>query len=52
MSSYSTVKAANWRFVELGRIVLIDNKDLATVVEIIDQKRVCNIQYQNMKYNS
>ncbi|CAK7896957.1 60S ribosomal protein L14 [[Candida] anglica] len=40
MSSYSTVKAANWRFVELGRVVLIDNKDLATVVEIIDQKRV------------
>ncbi|KAK6455526.1 60S ribosomal protein L14 [Scheffersomyces xylosifermentans] len=40
MSSYSTVKAANWRFVELGRVVLVDNKDLATIVEIIDQKRV------------
>lgn len=37
----STVKAANWRFVEVGRIVLVDNKDLATIVEIIDQKRVC-----------
>ncbi|KAI5966791.1 uncharacterized protein KGF55_000200 [Candida pseudojiufengensis] len=36
----STVKAANWRFVEVGRIVLVDNKDLATIVEIIDQKRV------------
>lgn len=36
----SSVKAANWRFVELGRIVLIDNKDIATIVEIIDQKRV------------
>ncbi|KAI5967664.1 hypothetical protein CANMA_002844 [Candida margitis] len=35
----STVKAANWRFVEVGRIVLVDNKDLATIVEIIDQKR-------------
>lgn len=41
MSSYSTVKAANWRFVEVGRVVLVNNKDLATVVEIIDQKRVC-----------
>jgi large subunit ribosomal protein L14e len=41
MSSHTTVKAANWRFVELGRVVLINNKELATVVEIIDQKRVC-----------
>ena len=40
MSSYTTVKAANWRLVELGRVVLINNKDLATIVEIIDQKRV------------
>ncbi|CAH6718470.1 60S ribosomal protein L14-B [[Candida] jaroonii] len=40
MSTYSTVKAANWRFVELGRVVLVDNKDLATIVEIIDQRRV------------
>lgn len=36
----STVKAANWRFVEVGRVVLIDNKAIATIVEIIDQKRV------------
>lgn len=41
MSSYSTVKAANWRFVELGRVVLINNKDLGAIVEIIDQRRVC-----------
>ncbi|EGV60507.1 hypothetical protein PSN45_001740 [Yamadazyma tenuis] len=40
MSSYSTVKAANWRYVELGRVVLVNNKDLATIVEIIDQRRV------------
>lgn len=40
MSTYSTVKAANWRFVELGRVVLVNNKDLATIVEIIDQSRV------------
>lgn len=40
MSANSTVKASNWRLVELGRVVLIDNKDLATVVEVIDQKRV------------
>ncbi|CAI5757103.1 unnamed protein product [Candida verbasci] len=35
----STVKAAHWRFVEVGRIVLVNNKDLGTIVEIIDQKR-------------
>lgn len=37
----TTVKTANWRYVEYGRIVLIDNSKLATIVEIIDQKRVC-----------
>lgn len=36
--SESVVRAANWRLVEVGRIVLVDNK-LATIVEIIDQKR-------------
>ncbi|KAA8910960.1 hypothetical protein TRICI_003971 [Trichomonascus ciferrii] len=40
----TTVKAANWRFVELGRVVLIrkgaDAGKLAAIVEIIDQKRV------------
>lgn len=36
----TTVKTANWRYVEYGRIVLIDNSKLATIVEIIDQKRV------------
>lgn len=36
----SSVTTSNWRFVELGRVVLIDNKELATIVEIIDQKRV------------
>ncbi|EGW32464.1 uncharacterized protein SPAPADRAFT_61532 [Spathaspora passalidarum NRRL Y-27907] len=40
MSAHTTVKAANWRLVELGRIVLVDNKDLATIVQIIDNKRV------------
>lgn len=43
MSTYTTVKQANWRFVELGRVVLIDNEKLATIVEIIDQKRVCSL---------
>lgn len=38
--SQTTVQAATWRYVELGRIVLINNKELATIVEIIDQKRV------------
>ncbi|KAK6203238.1 60S ribosomal protein L14 [Scheffersomyces amazonensis] len=36
----STVKASNWRNVELGRVVLVNNKELATIVEIIDNKRV------------
>lgn len=40
----TTVKTANWRYVESGRIVLIDNSKLATIVEIIDQKRVCNLR--------
>lgn len=44
MSSYSTVKAANWRFVEVGRIALTSDKQLATIVEIIDQRRVCNFE--------
>ena len=39
----TTVKTANWRLVELGRVVLVDNSKLATIVEIIDQKRVCNM---------
>jgi large subunit ribosomal protein L14e len=39
------IKASSWRLVEVGRIVLIhggpsDGK-LATIVEIIDHKRVC-----------
>ncbi|ODV97758.1 hypothetical protein PACTADRAFT_83180 [Pachysolen tannophilus NRRL Y-2460] len=36
----SSVKASNWRLVEVGRVVLVNNKQLATIVEIIDQKRV------------
>ena len=44
----TNVKTANWRLVELGRIVLIDNSKLATIVEIIDQKRVCSTVYQMM----
>lgn len=51
MSSYSTVKTANWRFVELGRVVLVnETKQLATIVEIINQRRVLidgpNVQRQ------
>jgi large subunit ribosomal protein L14e len=39
------IKASQWRLVEVGRVVLIhggsqDGK-LATIVEIIDHKRVC-----------
>jgi large subunit ribosomal protein L14e len=39
------ITASQWKFVEVGRIVLVqggpqDGK-LATIVEIIDHKRVC-----------
>ncbi|AOA64056.1 60S ribosomal protein L14-B [Komagataella phaffii CBS 7435] len=33
------VEELNWRLVEVGRVVLINNK-LAAIVDIIDQKRV------------
>ncbi|KAI3403769.1 hypothetical protein KGF56_003404 [Candida oxycetoniae] len=36
----SSVKASNWRFVQEGRIVLVENKNLASIVQIIDDKRV------------
>ncbi|KAH3899806.1 60S ribosomal protein eL14 SCDLUD_004099 [Saccharomycodes ludwigii] len=43
MSTDSTVKASNWRLVEVGRVVLIKKGPsagkLATIVEIIDHKR-------------
>ncbi|ODV88216.1 hypothetical protein CANARDRAFT_26360 [[Candida] arabinofermentans NRRL YB-2248] len=39
MSTETIVKATNWRLVQVGRVVLV-NKNLATIVEIIDQKRV------------
>lgn len=39
MSAESTVVSTNWRLVQTGRIVLVQNK-LAAIVEIIDQKRV------------
>ncbi len=39
------IKAAQWRLVELGRVVLFVRGPytgkLATIVEIIDHKRVC-----------
>lgn len=42
MSTDSIVKASNWRLVEVGRVVLVKNTGkLATIVEIIDQKKVC-----------
>lgn len=45
MSTDSIVKASNWRLVEVGRVVLIKKGPsagkLATIVEIIDQKKVC-----------
>lgn len=42
--SATKVKAANWRYVEVGRVVLINSGastgKLATIVEIVDQKKV------------
>lgn len=37
-----TVHEIEWKYVELGRVVLVEDSKLATIVEIIDQKRVCN----------
>lgn len=42
----SNVHGSKWRLVEVGRVVLINddsaiNGGLATIVEIIDHKRVC-----------
>lgn len=46
MSTDSIVKASNWRLVEVGRVVLIKKGPsagkLATIVEIVDQKKVCD----------
>ncbi|CDR47768.1 CYFA0S37e00430g1_1 [Cyberlindnera fabianii] len=43
MSTETTVKASNWRLVEVGRVVLVNKGQyagkLATIVEIIDHKR-------------
>ncbi|KAH3679730.1 hypothetical protein WICMUC_000761 [Wickerhamomyces mucosus] len=43
MSTETTVKASNWRLVQIGRVVLINRGEykgkLATIVEIIDNKR-------------
>ncbi|GAV52059.1 hypothetical protein ZYGR_0AG00500 [Zygosaccharomyces rouxii] len=44
MSTESVVKTANWRLVEVGRIVLVKNGQgagkLAAIVEIISQRKV------------
>ncbi|QLL30618.1 hypothetical protein HG536_0A04360 [Torulaspora globosa] len=44
MSTDSTIKASNWRLVEVGRVVLVKKGQaagkLAAIVEIIDQKKV------------
>jgi large subunit ribosomal protein L14e len=41
----ATISAPKWRLVEVGRVVLIQEGPsagrLATIVEIIDHKRVC-----------
>ena len=41
----ATIESPSWRLVEVGRVVLIQNGEyanrIATIVEIIDHKRVC-----------
>lgn len=41
----SSVKASNWRLVEVGRVVLVNkgkySGKLAAIVEIVDDKHVC-----------
>lgn len=45
MASNIDIKATSWKLVEVGRVVLIRSGPytgkLATIVEIIDHKRVC-----------
>lgn len=48
MSAESKVVSTNWRLVQVGRVVLVQNK-LAAIVEIIDQKRVCIIWKKKRK---
>jgi large subunit ribosomal protein L14e len=35
------IGATSWRRVEVGRVLKLENGGLATIVEIIDHKRVC-----------
>lgn len=35
------IAATSWRNVEVGRVLKLENGGLATIVEIIDHKRVC-----------
>lgn len=41
MATETNVKTTTWRLVQVGRVVLVEKK-LAVIVEIIDQKRVSN----------
>ncbi len=41
MATETNVKTTTWRLVQVGRVVLAEKK-LAVIVEIIDQKRVSN----------
>jgi large subunit ribosomal protein L14e len=35
------IGATSWRRIEVGRVLKLENGSLATIVEIIDHKRVC-----------
>lgn len=36
-----SIGATTWRRVEVGRVLKLEGGSLATIVEIIDHKRVC-----------
>jgi large subunit ribosomal protein L14e len=51
MAANIDIKTTSWKLVEVGRVVLIRSGPytgkLATIVEIIDHKRVCRIRILN-----
>jgi large subunit ribosomal protein L14e len=52
MAANIDIKTTSWKLVEVGRVVLIRSGPytgkLATIVEIIDHKRVC-FQYRRVE---
>jgi ribosomal protein L14E/L6E/L27E len=53
MAANIDIKTTSWKLVEVGRVVLIRSGPytgkLATIVEIIDHKRVCRFASDGLK---